>query len=320
MSDLSSPKFHNENSAREYLEHIRWPDGPVCPRCDRMDTVRPLRGKSMGNSWYYCRECQDKFTVRMGTIYERSHIPLHKWVAGMHLMASSKKGMSAHQLHRLLKITYKSAWFMAHRIREAMKDGNPEPMGGPGSAVQADETYFGKKATKGTTRALDGLPYNKSGPRGPANKRAIVSLISGGKARTFHVKSASAKTVRKLLVENASRKSELHTDESRIYVRVGGEFADHKTVVHSAKQYVGKNGQHVNACENYFSIFKRGMRGVYQHCAEKHLQRYLYEFDFRYNNRNLLDAERAAIGHKQAEGKRLTYRRTGQANNAQAKG
>ena len=298
MCDLSSPKFHNENSAREYLERIRWPDGPVCPRCDRMEPVRPLRGKSMGKGWYYCKGCQDKFTVRVGTIYERSHIPLHKWVAAMHLMAASKKGISAHQLHRMLKITYKSAWFMAHRIREAMKDNNPEPMGGSGSAVQADETYFGNK--EGPKK-----PGRRGIAPGPANKRAIVSLISGGEARTFHVARADAQTVRRILVTNVHRESELHTDESRIYPRVGQEFTAHKTVVHTAGQYVGPSGESTNKVENYFSIFKRGMRGVYQHCAEKHLQRYINEFDFRYSTRDLQDAERAAMAHKQAEGKRI---------------
>jgi hypothetical protein len=266
-----------------------------------MEPVRPLRGKSMGKGWYYCRNCQDKFTVRVGTIYERSHIPLHKWVAAMHLMAASKKGISAHQLHRMLKITYKSAWFMAHRIREAMKDDNPEPMGGPGSAVQADETYFGHKAGRTKERARKNPAM--------AAKRAIVSLVTDGEARTFYVARADAQTVRRILVTNVRRESELHTDESRIYPQVGQEFAAHKTVVHAAGQYVGPSGESTNKVENYFSIFKRGMRGVYQHCAEKHLQRYINEFDFRYSTRDLQDAERAALAHKQAEGKRLTYRR-----------
>ncbi len=228
----------------------------------------------------------------------------------MHLMAASKKGVSAHQLHRMLGITYKSAWFMAHRIREAMIDDNPEPMGGEGEAVQADETYFGKVENP-TTKTTSGRPFTKSGKGGPANKRAIVSLVSKGKARTFHVKNANARVVREILVTHAHRDSELHTDESRIYTRVGGEFSAHRTVNHSAKEYVGKHGQTTNACENYFSIFKRGMKGVYQHCGEQHLQRYLVEFDFRFNNREIEDAERRDKALAGAEGKRLTYRWSG---------
>ena len=187
MCDLSNPRFHNEDAARSYLEGIRWPDGTVCAFCDRQSTVRPVRGKSMGKGWYYCTKCQKKFTVRVGSIYERSHIPLHKWVTAMHLMAASKKGISAHQLHRMLGITYKSAWFMAHRIREAMKDDSPAPMGGPGSAVQADETYFGRK--KGASR--------KGG--GAGHKHAIVSLVTKDKSRTFHVARADARTARQIL-------------------------------------------------------------------------------------------------------------------------
>lgn len=293
-------RYKSEKAARRYLEQVRWPDGrPECPHCQEKRASR-IKGKSVRPGVWFCGGCRTQFTVTVGTVFERSKIPLHKWLLANHLLAASKKGMSAHQLHRMLGVTYKTAWFMAHRIREAMKSESPEPMGGPGSIVQADETYFGHKA--GPRK-----PGKSGHPRGPANKRAIVSLVSGGKARTFHVKSASAKTVRRLLVENVSRKSELHTDESRIYVRVGGEFADHKTVVHSANRYVGKDGQNVNACENYFSIFKRGMRGVYQHCSEKHLQRYVDEFDFRFNNRDVDDSTRAGIALQGISGKRLTY-------------
>jgi transposase-like protein len=308
MIDLSNPIYHDENVARKHLEAIRWPDGVYCPFCGTADRVKPLGGKSMGPGWYHCATCREKFTVRVGTVYARSKIALHKWVLATHLLCASKKGMSAHQLHRMLGVTYKTAWFMAHRIREAMIDANPEPMGGPDDPVQADETYIGKKAEQRTTR-WDGEPY-KTGSRGPANKRAVVSLISGGKARTFHVKSANAVTVRYLLVTNVTRDTELHTDESRIYKRVGKEFADHKTVVHSHGQYVGPSGESTNKVENYFLIFKRGMKGVYQHCAEKHLQRYINEFDFRYNTREMSDSERADLALKGIEGKRLTYRRT----------
>jgi len=309
MFDITHPIYNDEAAARAHLEGIRWPDGVYCPFCGAADRVKPLGGKSMGPGWYHCSACRDKFTVRVGTVYERSKIPLHKWVLATHLLCASKKGMSAHQLHRMLGITYKSAWFMAHRIREAMTDDHPAPMGGPGGSVQADETYFGQKAEKRTTRT-DGTPFTKSGKTGPANKRAVVSLVSGGKARTFHVNRADAITVRQILVTNVTRDTELHTDESRLYVRVGEEFGAHRTVNHSAGQYVGPHGESTNKVENYFSIFKRGMKGVYQHCAEKHLQRYINEFDFRYNSRDITDAERADLAIRGADGKRLTYRRT----------
>jgi len=204
----------------------------------------------------------------------------------------------------MLGVTYKTAWFMAHRIRESMKEEPTGPMGGEGESVQADETYFG------TRDALRGKSWAEK--KGHSKKMSVVSLISGGKARTFTVKRADAKTVRELLVTNVSRDTELHTDESRLYVRVGDEFAKHRTVIHVRGQYVGPHGESTNKVENYFSIFKRGMRGIYQHCSEKHLQRYINEFDFRYNNRTITDAERADVALANIAGKRLTYRRTGQ--------
>jgi len=310
MCDLTSPIFQDETKAREYLEAQRWPDGAVCPTCGRTDDVKALGGKSMGPGWYHCTQCREKFTVRVGTVFERSKVPLHKWLLATHLLSSSKKGMSAHQLHRMLGVTYKTAWFMTHRIREAMRDDVMPPMGGPDDPVQADETYIGQKSEKRTVTTR-GRPFTKSGKTGPANKRAVVSLISGGKARTFHVNRADSNTVRQILVENVRREAELHTDESRIYTKVGEEYAIHRTVNHSAKEYVGRHGESTNKCENYFSIFKRGMKGVYQHCAEKHLQRYINEFDFRYNTHDLEDAERRDKALQGIEGKRLTYRRIG---------
>jgi len=298
MSKLSDAHFHDETAAREYLEAIRWPDGVICPLCGGTDRIKPY-GKSMGPGWYHCGDCRRQFTVRSGSVYERSHVPLHKWVHATFLMNASKKGMSAHQLHRMLGVTYKTAWFMAHRIREAMKEINPEPMGGEGESVQADETYFGTKD------ALRGKSWKEK--KGHSKKMSVVSLVSGGKSRTFHVARADAQTVREILVTNASRKSELHTDESKLYIKTGKEFSEHKKVHHALGRYVNEDGAHINSCENYFSIFKRGMRGVYQHCSEKHLQRYLTEFDFRYNRREMTDFERAEAAHKGAEGKRLTY-------------
>ena len=308
MTDLTNPIFTDETAARQHLEAQRWPDGPVCPHCGSVEAHK-LEGKASRPGVYQCNGCRQQFTVTVGSVFERSKIPLHKWMAGFHLMAASKKGMSAHQLHRMLGLTYKTAWFMAHRIREAMKDDALTPMGGPGGSVQADETYFGTKAS-GKEKGIRGT-YK----RGPGNKRAVVSLISGGKARTFHVAHADAQTVRGLLVANVRRESELHTDESRLYVKVGEEYAAHRTVNHSANEYVGPAGQSTNKVENYFSIFKRGMKGVYQHCAEKHLQRYINEFDFRYNTRESADSERRDKALTWAEGKRLTYRRIGQRAN-----
>ncbi len=315
--DIYAPKYQNEDAARTYLEQTRWPEGVTCPLCGCVDRIIPITVKNKPTvknpepkevkGYYHCGACRQKFTVRTGTIYERSHIPLHKWLLATHLLCASKKGMSAHQLHRMLGITYKSAWFMEHRIREAMMDSNPGPMGGPGETVQADETYFGSKAVKPTCRT-DGKPFTKSGKA--ASKRAVVALVSKGKSRTFHVDRADAHTVREILVTNVSRESELHTDESRLYTKVGREFAKHETVNHSAGEYA-RNGVSTNACETYFSVFKRGMIGTYQHCSEKHLGRYLQEFDFRANSRDISDSERAELCIKSAEGKRLTYRRIG---------
>lgn len=306
--DLQNPIFHNETKARKWLESHVWPDGPFCPHCGELEKITKLEGKKHRPGVYQCNGCRQQFTVTVGTLFERSKIPLSKWLMATYLLSASKKGMSTRQLSRMLGVSVKSSWFMTHRIREAMKEEAPKPMGGSGSAIQADETYIGKVKNPRTVRT-DGKPFIKTGG-GPSNKNAVVALVSEGKARTFHVKAADSKTVREILVKNAYRDSELHTDESRIYTRVGDEFKTHRKVNHSAKEYVGKHGQTINACENYFSIFKRGMKGVYQHCSEKHLQRYLTEFDFRYNTRKLTDSERTGLAAKGIQGKRLTYRRT----------
>lgn len=240
--------------------------------------------------------------MTVGTVFERSKIPLTKWVLATQLLCSSKKGMSAHQLHRMLGVTYKTAWFMAHRIREAMKDAKPDPMGGPGQPVEADETYYGYKDK------VRGKDWSEK--RGHRNMRPIITLVSGGKARSFSVERATVEGIRHILVTNARREAELHTDESNFYLAVGREFDDHKTVVHTAGEYVGADGQTSNHVENFYSAFKRGMRGIYQHCSEKHLQRYLTEFDLRYSRRDIDDAERADQALQGITGKRLTYRRT----------
>jgi transposase-like protein len=301
-ADLTNLIFTDETKAREYLEGIRWPNGAYCPHCGETENVVRLAGKSHRPGLHQCNGCRQHFTVTVGTLYERSHIPLHKWLLATHLLTSSKKGISAHQLHRMLGITYKSAWFMAHRIREAMKDENPAPMGGEGTVIEADETYQGK--TKKRT---------SKGKRGPANKRAVVALVErGGQVRSFHVERATGKAVREILVRNAHRNTHLTTDESRLYNEVGKEFAQHSAVHHARGEYV-RDDAHTNTIEGFFSIFKRGMKGVYQHCGEQHLQRYLTEFDFRYNHRTALgvnDAARADAALKGITGKRLTYRRT----------
>jgi transposase-like protein len=312
MADLLNPIFNDETAARQHLEAIRWPDGPVCPYCGTIDAASEMGGKDEGTGWYSCRACRKKYTVRVGSVYERSHIPLHKWVLATHLMASSKKGMSAHQLHRMLGITYKSAWFMAHRIREAMKPTTATPMGGAGKIVEADETYYGPKAVK-TRHSVKGEPLSPRAYKGVANKRTVISLVErGGEVRSFHVERANRATVEEIVSKNASKESRLHTDESPIYKRTGKTMAAHETVEHKKEEYA-RGDVHVNSAEGFFSIFKRGMTGVYQHCGEQHLHRYLNEFDFRYNNRTALkitDEQRAARALKGAEGRRLTYRRT----------
>lgn len=303
--NLSDPIYHDEDAARKYLEGIRWPSGVVCPRCGLTgEEVRPLGGDSMGPGWYYCEACKDKFTVRTGAVYERSHIPLHKWALGFRLMASSKKGISAHQLHRTLGITYKSAWFMAHRIREAMTEGEPAKLGGEGKVVEADETFLGTPEAT----IVRGKVQRK---RGVATKRKVVSLVErGGRARSIKVEELNAETIAQVLAENVARASALHTDEARHYRKPGQEFAAHETVNHKAGEYA-RDGVTTNTVEGFFGIFKRGMHGVYQHCGEQHLQRYLNEFDFRYSNRVALgidDGARTTLAIKGAEGKRLTYR------------
>jgi hypothetical protein len=258
-------------------------------------------------------ECRKDFTVTMKTVMERSHIALHKWLLAFHLFTASKKGFSAHQLHRTLGVTYRSAWFMAHRVREAMRAGGLDvPLGRGGKIVEADETYFGDvPESKRPTKTTSGRKFTKGGRSGPSGKRAIVSLVErGGSVRSFHVAVADGATVANIVNENIAKEAHLMTDESRLYTRPGEQFATHETVTHSHGEYV-RGRVHTNTVEGYFSIFKRGMKGVYQHCGEKHLHRYLAEYDFRYNHREVLgfnDGERAALAAKGAAGKRLTYK------------
>jgi transposase-like protein len=299
--------YSDENAARKHLEGLLWPDGPVCPHCQAVDKATKLAGKSTRPGVYKCRECEKPFSVTVGTVFERSHVPLHKWVYAVHLLTSSKKGISSHQLMRMLDVTYKTAWFMAHRIREGMRPANPTPMGGSGKIVESDETYWGSK-DKDTTREMKARRRGKPGPGGKAK---IVALVErDGTARSFKVEDFKTDTIRRILFQNVSRKSRLMTDEGTD-MTIGRHFASHETVKHGANEYA-RGDVTTNTVEGYFSIFKRGMRGTYQHCAEKHLHRYLSEFDFRYSNRIALGIDDAARADKALEGitgKRLTYRR-----------
>ncbi|MGE3866823.1 MAG: IS1595 family transposase [Hyphomonadaceae bacterium] len=325
-SVLSAKHFHDEKAAFAYLEAKLWPQGPICPQCGgegyALEGVEDKKGR-VRLGLKKCRACRAQFTVRVGTIFEASHVPLHIWLQAVALLTSSKKGISSNQLHRTLGVTLKTAWFMSHRIRMAMTAGfKMPPMGGPGKVVEADETYHGKVADPAQTKA-DGTPFKKQrlggrgGGRGPSNKRAIVALIErGGQARTFHVANADVRTVARIVRENVHPASRLHTDASPLYVRVGKEFAEHGRVQHSLGEYVRYEEAgpvHSNSAEAYFSVFKRGMRGVYQHCSEKHLHRYLAEFDFRHNQRIALgvnDERRSDAALLGAVGKRLTYQTT----------
>lgn len=300
-ADITAPHFTDETKAREALEAIRWPSGPVCPFCGCIDNSTRMQGKTTRPGLLKCNDCRKPYSVTIGTLYERSHIPLHKWLLATHLLASSKKGISAHQLHRMLGITYKSAWFMTHRIRESMGPvaGDP-PLGGEGKTVEADETYIGRKR-------------DRKVQSGTGHKHAVVSLVErNGRARSFKVDRATPHVIRRIVEDNASPKSALMSDEAIAYKSVGKKFASHEAVNHSKDEYV-RGTAHTNTVEGFYSIFKRGMKGVYQHCGEQHLQRYLHEFDFRYSNRTALgvsDKERAEKALKGIEGKRLTYRRT----------
>ncbi|MER9470300.1 IS1595 family transposase [Mesorhizobium sp. M0482] len=301
MSVLSEPHFHNEEAAFERLEAIVWPEGPICPKCGNCEQARITRvsGPTARTGLRRCLECKKQFTVKVGTVFESSHVPLHKWWQAAHLLASSKKGISAHQLHRTLQVQYKTAWFMFHRLREAMRDGVLSPMGGDGKQVEVDETYIGR---------LKGAPVKRGGG---AHKNSVVTLVErGGRARSFHVDTARMGNVMPIVRANIARESALMTDESGIYRRAGQDFASHDFVTHSKDEYV-RGDVHTNIVEGYYSIFKRGMKGIYQHCGEQHLHRYLAEFDFRYSNRIALgvdDNNRTVRAMAGIVGKRLKYR------------
>lgn len=316
MCDLSAPHFQDEDKAREHLEALRWPNGPVCPHCGVEGIAYKIEAKPTRNKagkerparkgLYKCRDCRKQFTVTVGTVFERSKIPLTKWLMATYLMCASKKGMSSKQLERMLGVTYKTAWFMTHRIREAMRDGFDAPLGGGGKVVEVDETFGNERKPR---------KQGKKG-RGYQHKSKVLSLVErGGKVRSFHVAEVNAKTLKPILKEQIHADSHIMTDDAGQYSTVTGsrlkdDFAAHDVVKHGIGEYVRGN-IHTNVVEGYFSIFKRGLMGSYHHVSKKHLKRYLCEFDFRYNYRSALevtDAQRAQIALEGIGGKRLMYR------------
>jgi transposase-like protein len=298
MSILSAEHFHDEAKAYDFVEALIWPEGPVCPHCMEKARVSKMNGKSTRIGTYKCYACRKPFTVKIGSIFEASHIPMRIWLQAIFLLSSSKKGMSSNQLHRALGVTLKSAWFMSHRIREAMRSDSLAPMGGGGGIVEVDETFIGKKAQ--APKVVGGY----------AHKNAVLTLVSrDGEARSFHIDEANTKNIMPIIRRNLASEAKVITDDAGYYRNLDKEYM-HAFVNHSAGQY-GRGIIHTNTIEGYYSIFKRGMKGVYQHCSEKHLHRYLAEFDFRYSNRIKLgvnDEARATRAIKGAPGKRLTYR------------
>lgn len=307
MTVLSRPYFHDEQAAFTFVEAALWPTGPVCPHCggfERITAITPNPAKRVRMGLKKCGQCKGQFTVRMGTIFEESKLPMTKWLQAIFLMCSSKKGVSAHQLHRTLEITYKTAWFLAHRIREAMRSGELDvPFGSMGGMVEVDETFIGIEPGATRTRK-DALKKNR-----------VLSLIDRetGRARSFVVDNFKVETLMPILHANLAREAVLMTDEAHHYKQIGRTFAGHEAVKHGADEYVrpGQPHIHTNTVEGFYSIFKRGMRGVYQHASKKHLHRYVAEFDFRYSNRIALgidDTARAEQALKGVVGKRLTYK------------
>ena len=312
MSVLSQPRFHDEAKAFEYLEGLIWADGKVCPHCGvvngRIYDLAGVRGKpskknpegALRHGLKKCGECRKQFTVKVGTVFEDAKLPLHKMLQAVHLMMSSKKGISSHQLSRILEIQYNSAWFLSHRIREAMRSGDLAPFGSGGGMVEVDETYIGRKK---------GVEY-KGG--GGSHKMKVLALVDRetGRSRAMVIDSTTRAVIEPIVTANLAKEARLMTDEALLYRKIGQQFADHQVVRHYFKEYV-RGEAHTNTVEGYFSIFKRGMRGVYQHCGEKHLHRYVAEFNFRYDNRianGVDDRQRGDLALAGIVGKRLTYR------------
>jgi transposase-like protein len=308
--DITAPRFTNEDKAREHLEALRWPEGPFCPHCGSFKAKRlpPVRGKpskahpegKVRSGIIQCNDCREQYSVTVGTVFESSKVPLHKWVLVNHLMCASKKGISAHQVHRMIGVTYKTAWFMCHRLREAMRNDTPPSMGSGGGAVEVDETFIGRKKDKPVAGAYH-------------HKMAVLGLVDRetGRSRLIHLEKAAGSIIQPIVLANLAREARLMTDENTLYRKIGRQFAEHGAVKHYNKEYV-RGDITTNTVEGAFSIFKRGMKGIYQHCAEKHLHRYLAEFEFRYSNRQAVgvnDAGRADVVLGSIYGRRLTYRR-----------
>ena len=307
VSALSAPHFHDEQAAFDYVEARVWPEGPVCPHCGGVERISLMGGKSTRKGLYKCYQCRKPFTVRIGTIFESSHVALHIWLQAMYLIAGSKKGISSNQLHRTLGVTLKTAWFMSHRIREAMQSDDQGGFGIGGGIVEVDETFIGRDPDAPVSR----MPIR--------NMNKVISLIdrnTGRAASVVFTGNLSASSVGAIVAEHVSTEAHLMTDEATFYKTIGRTYASHNFVSHGAGEYVRKGAPsiHSNTVEGFFSIFKRGMRGIYQHCSKKHLHRYLAEFDFRYSNRVALgfnDADRADTLLSGIVGKRLTYQQTG---------
>ncbi len=315
-SVLNAPHFQNEEAAFAYVESKLWPTGPVCPHCGERERIGELKGETTRIGLKKCYACKKPFTVRMGTIFESSHLALHLWLQVIHLMCASKKGISTRQVQRMLQCSMKTAWFLTHRIREAMADGSVGPFGMGGATVEADETFIGRdpdqpqKSATGRSNAIKG-------------KMKVMSLIErdSGRARSFVLQDYRAEDIQSVLAENVHPEAHLRTDQSSMYSGMNRYFRSHETVNHSAHEYVRRNEPtiHTNTVEGYFSVFKRGMRGVYQHCAKKHLHRYAAEFDFRYSYRSAVgveDTQRAEITLQGFAGKRLTYQTVSQRRTA----
>jgi transposase-like protein len=309
-SVLCEDRFQNEDAAFAFVESVLWPEGPVCPHCGNVDAkrIKKMEGKTTRRGLYNCNECRKPFTVRMGTIFESSHLPLHLWLQVIHLMCASKKGISTRQVQRILSCSMKTAWHLTHRIREAMRDRGFNILGGAGQTVEIDETFVGRK---------EGVKVR----RGPGHKNVVLSLVErGGGARSFHIESVRNEDVLPIVRANIARETHVMTDDALRYSRLGEDFAAHGSVDHSHDEYGYRDPKsganvHTNTIEGYFSVFKRGMFGVYQHCAEKHLHRYLAEFDFRYSNREKLGVDDTVRAHHAllgVKGKRLTYETIGQ--------
>lgn len=316
MSMLSQPYFHDEAAAFSHVESILWPEGPVCPHCGSMEKCYKLEGTrtkaSLKNpegierhGLWKCSQCRKQFTVRKNTIFEESHLPLHKWLQAIYLMCASKKGFSAKQMERTLEVQYKTAWFLCHRIRLAMADGSLNPFGGNGGDVEVDETFIGKDPEAATGKRM--APWQE--------RNKVLTLIDRrtGQARSVVIDDLKSSTIGPIVQANVAYDSRILTDEAPRLRPVGGKFAVHKRVNHAAEEWVSREDRtiHTNTVEGYFSVFKRGMKGTYQHCSKKHLHRYLAEFDYRYNNRSALGIEdevRTQTVIRNSFSKRLYYR------------